>query len=65
MAGPKLSQHHLLLLRGAETLEPSPIPTRLISNAEYMPLPRTPKQNRWQNNWATSHHESIFPRQRT
>lgn len=44
MAGPKLSQHHLLLLRGAETLEPAPIPTRLVPNGEYMPLPRTPKQ---------------------
>ena len=44
MPGPKLSQHHVLLLRGAETLEPSPIPTRWVSNGEYMPLPRTRKQ---------------------
>ena len=44
MSGPKLSQHHLAQLCGAETLDPSPIPTRWVSNGEYMPLPRTRKQ---------------------
>ena len=46
MSGPKLSQHHLACLRGAETLEPSPIPTRWISNGEYFPLPASQKQQR-------------------
>lgn len=44
MSGPKLSQHHVAQLRGAETLEPSPIPTQWVSNGEYAPLPRTRKQ---------------------
>jgi hypothetical protein len=44
MSGPRLSQLHLASLRGAETLEPSPIPRRWVSNGEYMPLPRTRKQ---------------------
>ena len=46
MAGPKLTQYHLAALRGAETLEPTPIPTRWVSNGEYLPLPRTNKQAR-------------------
>lgn len=44
MSGPKLSQHHLAALRGAETQEPSPIPTHWISNGEYFPLPRSRTQ---------------------
>jgi uncharacterized protein len=44
MSGPKLSPQHLARLRGAEDLDPSPIPTHWISNGEYMPLPRTRQQ---------------------
>ena len=44
MSGPKLSPSYFESLIGAEALDASPIPTRWVSNGEYMPLPMSRRQ---------------------
>ena len=40
--GNYLSDRELAQLDGAETAFPSPVPTQIISNGEFNPLPQTP-----------------------